>query len=346
MSAVVKLALVSTIAPASADVHWSSPYYAIRRAFEQTPHSGAVLTEDLDEADVLLVCPRLKNPVFPSEIIFNRTLRKHWNKICIFSTDDCPLALFPGFYTSLSVESERLRLMEGGFYPQVAFDNLLELRDTQPPSLLFGFRGDAGTSPIRGRLIHLANNEWQGLQKDRGFRFECVNIKSPEVDGAVTMDFYRAGYLASLHAARFILCPRGKAPNSIRLYEAMRVGRVPVVICDDWVAPKNVPWSDFIVHIPERLIDKIPEILLSESPTYAERASMARRVWEHYFAASSISSTIVCAVSRIQCERKSSRQRVLFWSFLFRQIVSWRFLRRGVLSEVKRFATTKRLSAQ
>lgn len=343
MASIMKIALVSTMA--SADTHWSSPYYAIRRAFEQNPHVSSVLTDDFDEADVLLVCPRLRNSVLPIEIIFNRALLRHWKKVCVFSTDDGPLRLCPGLYTSLSSRFNESRLMEGGFYPHVAFDNLLELADARSPSLLFGFRGDAGTNPIRSRIIQLANKEWRDLQKCKGFSFECVDIKSPELDCAVTMDFYRTGYLASLRAARFILCPRGRAPNSIRLYEAMRVGRVPVVICDDWVAPKSVPWSEFIVRIPERSVQNLPDILLSEDSSYAERALAAQRVWEHYFAAASIPRTIVSALIRIQSGRVSSKQRAVMWMSLLRQLVGWRFLRRGLFSELKRFAATRFSSA-
>ena len=47
-----------------------------------------------------------------------------------------------------------------------------------------------------------------------------------------------------------MICPRGWGSSSIRLFEVMEMGRVPVIISDAWVneAPK---WADFSVRVSE-----------------------------------------------------------------------------------------------
>ena len=42
-----------------------------------------------------------------------------------------------------------------------------------------------------------------------------------------------------LEASKFVLCPRGQGTSSIRLYETLASGRVPVIIADDWVARRG-----------------------------------------------------------------------------------------------------------
>lgn len=51
----------------------------------------------------------------------------------------------------------------------------------------------------------------------------------------------------------FALCPEGAGPNTIRLWEALAVGAVPVVVVEDWVWPTipggDIAWSDAVLHV-------------------------------------------------------------------------------------------------
>jgi Exostosin family len=44
-------------------------------------------------------------------------------------------------------------------------------------------------------------------------------------------------YITVLQQSAFILCPIGKGPSSMRIFEAMRAGRAPVIISDAWDPP-------------------------------------------------------------------------------------------------------------
>ena len=51
----------------------------------------------------------------------------------------------------------------------------------------------------------------------------------------------------------FSLCPEGSGPNTIRLWESLAVGAIPVVYSDQWVPPelKELNWKDFSIFIPQ-----------------------------------------------------------------------------------------------
>ena len=55
--------------------------------------------------------------------------------------------------------------------------------------------------------------------------------------GSPDFEMRRERFRSVMGRSRFVLCPRGKGTSSIRLYEALAYGCVPVIISDDWVAP-------------------------------------------------------------------------------------------------------------
>ena len=60
-------------------------------------------------------------------------------------------------------------------------------------------------------------------------------------------------YNESLSDSVFALCPEGAGPNTIRLWEALAVGAVPVVIVEHWVWPTipgdDLSWNDAVIHV-------------------------------------------------------------------------------------------------
>jgi hypothetical protein len=53
--------------------------------------------------------------------------------------------------------------------------------------------------------------------------------------------------MASLARARFAWCPRGYGVTSYRLYEAMRLGAIPVYVSDRHWLPPMIPWADVAI---------------------------------------------------------------------------------------------------
>jgi hypothetical protein len=60
-------------------------------------------------------------------------------------------------------------------------------------------------------------------------------------------------YIDSLSKTAFVLCPSGAGPNTIRYWEAIAFGRVPVLLSDSWDPPNINIISDGL-NLPEALL--------------------------------------------------------------------------------------------
>ena len=51
----------------------------------------------------------------------------------------------------------------------------------------------------------------------------------------------------------FSLCPEGSGPNTIRVWESLAAGSIPVIYSDQWIPPilPGLNWRDFSVFIPQ-----------------------------------------------------------------------------------------------
>lgn len=67
-----------------------------------------------------------------------------------------------------------------------------------------------------------------------------------------------------LRQMTYILCPRGCENYSFRVYEALRFGRVPVIIDTDMVLPNTVNWDEIAVVVPGNSLDKIHELIVED----------------------------------------------------------------------------------
>ena len=57
----------------------------------------------------------------------------------------------------------------------------------------------------------------------------------------------------------------------------MQLGRVPVILADDWVPSEGPPWQDFSIRVSE-----LPEILEPLRRDAAEMGRAARAAWEQW----------------------------------------------------------------
>ncbi|MEG5066237.1 exostosin family protein [Microcoleus sp. B3-A4] len=74
-------------------------------------------------------------------------------------------------------------------------------------------------------------------------------------------DEQKVFYTEELINSKFVLCPRGNCPASIRLFKTMKMGRVPVILSDDWAAPDGPTWLDFSIRVSESKIHELPGII-------------------------------------------------------------------------------------
>ena len=61
--------------------------------------------------------------------------------------------------------------------------------------------------------------------------------------------------------SRFSLCPVGSGPGTIRFWESLGYGSIPVLLADCYDLPEHKLWNDSIVIIKEDQFDKLDDIL-------------------------------------------------------------------------------------
>jgi hypothetical protein len=133
-----------------------------------------------------------------------------------------------------------------------------------------------------------------------------------------------------MRRSKFVLCPRGLSPASIRLFEAMCAGRVPVVLSDEWVAPDGPKWDNFCVFVPERDAASVPRLLEEREGDAIKMGLAARREWEIYFSPEVIFHRVVELCLELQ------RARTLP-DWIERQAVIPQLLRWRNLQEYRRY---------
>ena len=68
-------------------------------------------------------------------------------------------------------------------------------------------------------------------------------------------------YNKLLLKSRYTLAPSGSGPNSIRFWEALGAGSIPVLLADTLELPEHELWDETIVRIAEKDVYKVYEIL-------------------------------------------------------------------------------------
>lgn len=76
---------------------------------------------------------------------------------------------------------------------------------------------------------------------------------------------------------------RGVATSSLRPFEAMKAGRVPVIISDQYALPIGPDWGHFAVFVDEENIDGLPALLTQYESNWETMGILARRSWEEWF---------------------------------------------------------------
>ena len=72
-----------------------------------------------------------------------------------------------------------------------------------------------------------------------------------------------ARYNSVLSDSVFSLCPYGTGPNTLRLWESMSVGSIPVLFESDWVRPSidGTDWDSFSITIEDESLGSLVDIL-------------------------------------------------------------------------------------
>ena len=252
------------------------------------------LTENPDEADVIFF---VENSRYHEDPFFTRLrkhplVRRHRERCFMYNEHDHPWCVLPGVYCSMPKRWFNARLQRAARYIRLL--NPIDASPSDEPDILFSFMGNSQIS-LRRKMLCL-----------RSSRAIFVDTSSFNPFLAANDGDHRTRYAGLLRRTKFVLCPRGSGTSSIRLFETLREGRVPVIVSDQWVAPEGPDWSSCSLRLNERDISGIEQLTEDAEPRWPELAANARKVWNEWFADEVLFDRLVDELAQIIEDRKVS----------------------------------------
>ncbi|WP_396274995.1 exostosin family protein [Hyphomonas sp.] len=152
-------------------------------------------------------------------------------------------------------------------------------------SFIGGFDKKCYLTDIREKIFNLQTHENNVIINTGGWYFNKIVYSNKQniynelnTDNEYTNN--NVLYNNILLNSRFSLCPSGTGPNTIRFWESLAVGSIPVLLSDSVDLPKNIEWEKFIVIVKEKNIKNIEKIL--KDITLEEEAKMRIKCIEIY----------------------------------------------------------------
>jgi hypothetical protein len=205
-------------------------------------------------------------------------VKRYRDKCFIFCSNRLVVPFLPGVYASVEQRWSSARTC-GGFYLGVPKNEFTTFTapDHELP-YLFSFMGSIEHAPVRRDLAQ--------LRHPRGFfqnaSEEFAQLLQWKMSQREQRDYFRR-YAELTKASKFVLCPRGVGVSTLRLFETMRMGRVPVILSDGWVPPVGPDWDKFSLRVREADFEEIPQLLEAHEPMAVQMGMLARREWEQWF---------------------------------------------------------------
>ncbi len=283
-----------------------------------------ITVDGADEADIIFF---IENSRYTSDYFFSKLKRhplvkKYPEKVFMYNPHDMPWFVLRGLYTCMPKQRFDSKYIAASPYVEV-INTYVECDFTISPKYLYSFFG-APSSAARRKIFDMTHHS-RGIVMDSPanifFSDNMYKPKTPQLQ-----------YAALLTNSKFVLAPQGIGPSSIRLFEIMKAGRVPVIISDNFTYPKGPDWDRISITLPEDHVQNIPQLLEKEEHTWLEKARLARKAWEDYFAPDSVFNYFV----NTALELKKNDVRLTF-EFMYRQTIAdgkYRF-RKLIIQNVK-----------
>jgi len=204
--------------------------------------------------------------------------REFRSKSYLYSSADKVIPFLPGVFASVEAGWYRPAWTRSGHYVDVRERDELRYEEGCIPSRLFSFVGATANHPLRRRIIGLRHPDAVLIDATAESAAIEHRERSPQLQAE-----WRERFASSMHDCAFVLCPRGGGTASRRIFEAMMLGRVPVIVSDRWVPPAGPDWHSFSLRVAEDAVDAIPTLLEARAATAATMGAKARSEWLDWF---------------------------------------------------------------
>ncbi|HEX3437970.1 MAG TPA: exostosin family protein [Pseudacidobacterium sp.] len=272
-----KVHLVSVYGDEKYDKNVHYALEALKRSAVLDIYGVHTLTEDPAEADIILFVEMGIIGMFAEPVRAHPLYHRYPEKCFLSDPSDDVWPIVPGIYPSLKKEHFSPEQTRTGFYLQQEGPYIQYCPITGKERYLAAFIGSINTHPLRGQFLKFGRSDICVLDTSK----ETPHVRyhgTPEEKDA----FWRR-YADSVRDALFSLCPRGRGPGSIRLFESMEMGRGCVILSDKWIPNESVDWESFSIRVPEAEVDRVPEMLDAIRDRAQEMGIRARQEWEKWF---------------------------------------------------------------
>lgn len=202
-------------------------------------------------------------------------------RLFVYAELDSPYCMYQGLYCSMPkryFNNDRQRAvayyeMENKFVQQLSESSTSNPSEIYP-EFLYSFMGGS-TAPIRYEVLKLPTTR-ASIHDTTGYSiYNESDACNPE---------RQKSYVECILKSKFVLCPRGKGTGSVRMFECLALGRVPVVISDQYVFPKGPEWEKCCIQVPEAAVSSIPDQLERMEPDWERMSKFAKKVYAEWFA--------------------------------------------------------------
>ena len=259
--------------------HYDYPSVRVREAYARDSHGKHKLVDDPAEADLILFATNYPYPPAGLGLYREELYKKYGKKVVLFNSNDYPSPFLGGLCASWHSGLEDIPGMGQGwcyYHPNSAEPNIDYMDWPEGgPKYLWSFKGSEITHPIRSELFRLDDTDALVVDTSKA---SLANLRgeTPEQERQSFLN----DYLELLKQSTYIACPRGRGASSMRIFEAMRAGRAPVIISDAWVPLPFIDWEKCSIRIAEKDIHTMPELLRKHRDTAEEMGKAARAEWE------------------------------------------------------------------
>ena len=232
-----------------------------------------VEAEDPGEAEMILFteCHQLGSDWRLQAISRSELARSYPDRVVVYNQRDRPWCSLPGIYVNMPQRTFRHRWQVAGSYWHIEDPALrVDAEFVKEPRYLFSFVGGPSSQKCRLRIFRLPRTSRSYIELVEDFAFTNASRKKR--------------FAEVVFESFFVLCPRGMGTSTLRLFEVLAAGRVPVIISDDWVAPNGPDWDSFSIHWPESRISELPAELERRESEASVMGIKARQAFDEWFA--------------------------------------------------------------
>jgi hypothetical protein len=282
--------------------------WPLREIVRQNPKAFELVSHPAN-ADVILFdedCPNYirKSPEF-----------MQWREKCLLVCEaDLPTYFLPACYSSNSntwLGRGRSRTIPYLFTQRKHPNPFIQPPDwNNPRTYLYSFLGGSTSWP-RKKIFKSASNLPDVLIEST----DHYNHWNGNHDYAVQKLTHQRRYANALQQSWFFLCPRGAGVSSIRLFEVMQAGVVPVIIADNWVPIPGIDWDKFALFLPEKSLGDLDAKVRDHAPRAMEYARLARQTWEDHLAQDTGAILLHRLIIELQQTHSRSREQYFHWMF-------------------------------